>query len=304
MVKLARTAGLAIALCAFTAAPAHAVFSPELTVDLAPPTAAGAPALALMMSQPATDTPVERFTLSLPAGFRAAGAPAAPTGTQIGAFAARLGTTVPITGAITKTGATSFRLVLSVLGGAVSQTVEGTVAQRANGSLDLKLDQLPALPITVLALRFWGGDHSLIRMPGQCGNYTLDGKFTSRAGDLAIDRTLLPVTGCAGTPSVQVANVRLSATRFRAGGSVYGTRTVIAWWASRATDHTDVRVVRRVDGAWRRVGVLVATGNAGDNFVRWDGRVRQRALKPGRYGLRVQPDGSEPTQLVRFRIVD
>ena len=102
---------------------------------------------------------------------------------------------------------------------------------------------------------------------------------------------------------VQVANVRLSETSFRAGGSMYGTRTIIAWWASETVEHTDVRIERRVRGAWRLLGMLVATGNAGDNSVRWDGRLQGRALEPGRYGLRIQPAGSAPAKLVRFRIV-
>ena len=42
------------------------------------------------------------------------------------------------------------------------------------------------------------------------------------------------MTGCTGVPAVQVANLRMNRTRFRAGRS-YGT--IIAWWASRAADH-------------------------------------------------------------------
>jgi hypothetical protein len=181
--------------------------------------------------------------------------------------------------------------------------VEGTLNPRPNGSLDVKLDRLPALPMSTLTMRLWGNGLSLIRTPDACGSYTIDGKFTSRRGELAIDRTVMPIAGCAGVPAVQVANVRFSANRFRAGGSASGTRTIIAWWASKAVDHTDLRIERRVHGAWRVLGVLVATGNPGDNFVRWDGRLRNRTLKPGPYGVRVQPAGSEPAKLERFRIV-
>jgi len=316
MVKMARIAGLAAALCFVTAAPAHAAFSPELTVGLTPATAAGSPELTATVAQPATDTAIERFTLTLPAGFSSAGAPAAasctlsllrtgacPPATQIGLFAVWVGASAPVTGTIHKTATNTFGLFVSLLGGAVSQTVEGSLVQRANGALDLKLDQLPALPLASLGLRFWGGEWSLIRTPGQCGTYPLDGKFTSRLGEFAIDRTLTAIRGCAAAPAVAVANARLSDTRFKAGGSVYGTRTTIAWWASQAVDHTNLRIERRVDGKWRRVGVLVANGNAGDNFVRWDGRVRNRTLKPGRYALRIQPAGSSPAKRVRFRVV-
>jgi hypothetical protein len=316
MVKAARTFLLAVVLCSVTAAPAHAAFFPELTVAISPGTPSGTPALTAMIAQPATDTPIERFTLSLPAGFKAKGAPGASacvltalrTGactpqSQVGVFGAQLGRGAPFSGTIHRTGPKSFALAVSVLGGAVRQVVEGSLVERANGALDLRLDQLPALPLTQLGLRFWGGGRSFIETPARCGTYTVDGKFTSRLAELAIDRTLMPIEGCAGVPVAQVANIRLSETSFRAGGSIYGTRTIIAWWTSDNVEHTDIRIERRVRGAWQPVGILVATGNAGDNKVRWDGRLKGRALKPGRYGLRVQPAGSEPAKLVRFRIL-
>ena len=316
MVMRAPTLVLALALCLLGAAPAHAAFLPDLSVGFAPPAAGGTPALDATVTQPATDSPIERITLTLPAGFTAAGAPAASAcavasiraracvgDSRIGIFRGQVGSTVAFAGAIHKTGPDTFGFFAVAPGGAVGQVVQGKLVPRANGALDLKLDQLPSLPISELSLRLWGGPLSLIRTPEACGTYTVDGKFTSRLDELAIDRTRVPVTGCPGVPLVQVANVRMTAKRFQAGGSVYGTRTVIAWWASRAVEHTDLRIERRVDGAWRRVGILVATGNAGDNFVRWDGRVKSRVLKPGAYGVRVQPAGSEPAKLLRFRIL-
>jgi hypothetical protein len=312
----ARTLLLAVGLCLLGAAPAHAAFFPDLTIGVASPTAGSTPALTATIAQPATDTPIERFTLALPAGFAAAGAPGAtscalpavgagrcPASSRIGTFNGKLGSTVTFEGTIHKTGANSFGMFVGVLRGAVGQVVQGTLNPRPNGGLDVKLDRLPALPISTLTMRLWGNGLALIRAPATCGTYTIDGKFTSRRAELAIDRTLMPITGCAGVPAVQVANVRFSAKRFRAGGSAYGTRTIIAWWASRAVDHTALRIERRVHGAWRVLGVLVATGNLGDNFVRWDGRLRNRTLKPGSYGLRIQPAGSAPAKLVRFRIV-
>lgn len=316
MVKAARTLLLALLLCSVTAAPSHAAFFPDLTVALSPGTAGGTPALTAMIAQPATDTPIERFTLTLPAGFKSTGAPGASACTlaalqtgactpvsQVGVFGAQVGRSAPVSGTIHKTGPNSFGLVVSVLGGALRQVVEGSLVARANGALDLRLDRLPALPLTQFGLRFWGGQRSFIETPASCGTYTMDGKFTSRRGELAIDRTLMPIEGCPGVPSVRVANIRLSETSFRAGGSIYGTRTIIAWWASKAVEHTNIRIERRVRGAWRVLGVLVATGYLGDNRVRWDGRLKGRELKPGRYALRVQPAGSEPAKLVRFKIV-
>lgn len=316
MVRMARIAGLAIALCAVTTAPAHAAFFPDLTVGLAPVTAGGTPTLAAAIAQPATDTPIERFTLTLPAGFSATGAPGASScaatalasgtcsaGTRIGTFRFRLGTDVPLAGGIYKTSPTTFGFLVSFLDGAVSQTVQGSLSSRASGALDIKLDQLPALPLTQLQLAFSEGPLSLVRAPDQCGAYTLDGKFTSRSGELAIDRTTMAIRGCEGVPAVMVADVRMTERRFEAGGSVYGTRTMIAWWASEGVDHTDLRIERRVDGVWRHVGTLIATGWKGNNFVRWDGRLNGRELKPGRYGVRIQPAGSDAAERLRFRIV-
>jgi hypothetical protein len=313
---MARIVVLAVALCALTAAPARAAFFPDLTIGLAPATAGGAPAIAAVIAQPATDTPIERFTLTLPAGFSAAGAPGAtscggaalvagtcPTGSRIGTFFGRLGVNVPLAGGIYKTSATTFGFRVSVLDGAISQVVAGSVISRANGSVDLKVDQLPALPLTQLQLGFSAGPLSPVRAPAQCGAYPLDGKFTSRKGEFAVDRTTVAIRGCDGVPAVLVANVRMSEQSFESGGSIYGTRTMIAWWASDAVDHTNVRIERRVNGAWRRVGKLVASGWKGENFVRWDGRVNGRELKPGRYGMRIQPVGSEAAKRLRFRIV-
>lgn len=316
MVRMARIAGLAVALCAVTAAPAHAAFFPDLTIGLAPATAGGTPTIAAAIAQPATDTPIERFTLTLPAGFSPTGAPGAssctdaalgadacPADTRIGTFLARLGVNVPLAGGIYKTGPSTFGFRVSVLDGAVSQIVQGSVVPRTNGALDLTVDQLPALPLTQLQLAFSDGPLSLVRAPDQCGAYTIDGKFTSRSGELAIDRTTMAIRGCEGVPAVLVADVRMSERSFESGGSVYGTRTMIAWWASEEVDHTKVLIERRVDGSWRRIGTLVATGYKGDNFVRWDGRLKGHALKPGRYGVRIQPAGSEASDRLRFRIV-
>jgi hypothetical protein len=312
MVRTARIAGLAVALCVCAAAPARADFMPDLTLGLEPPTASTAPALTATISQPVKDSPVERFTLNLPAGFELLGAPGAavcspvamraaacPAASRIGSVDGRIGASTGVSGALYKAGSDRFAAIVSALGGSIGQVVPGSISRRADGSLDLKLDQLPALALTRLTFSFDGGQHSLVRTPARCGAYDVDGKFTSRAGEFALDRTTVAVTGCSGVPAVQVANVRLSRTSFRAGAY----RTIIAWWASRAVDHTNVRVERHVKGRWRVIGVLVANANAGDNIMRWDGRLRERALHRGTYGLRIQPAGSAPSRIVRFRVL-
>jgi hypothetical protein len=316
-VKRARNIGLAVSLCALlSAAPARADFFPDLTVALAPANAATAPGLAATFTQPASDSAIERFTLSLPAGFTRLGAPgvpacslasaragACPAATRIGTVDGRVGTAVGFDGTIHKVSADRFAVIVSTLGGSIAQVVPASLTKRADGSLDLKLDQLPALALTRLTFRFYGGAAALVRTPSKCGDYAIDGKFTSRRGELALDRSVVAITGCRGVPAVQVENIRLSDDRFRAGGGFAGYRTIIAWWAARQVDHTNVRIERRAKRGWRVVGVLVTGGSVGDNSVRWDGRLGERVLRPGTYGLRIQPAGSAPSRLVRFRVL-
>jgi hypothetical protein len=315
MVQMARTAGLVAALFLVIAAPARAFF-PDLGVDLSPPSVDRAPALTATISQPATDTPIERFTLTIPAGFTTATAPGAaacapallaanacPADTQIGDYTGFLGSNVPLDGTINKTGDGTFGLYLSLLGGAISQVVDGSVVRRSNGTIDLRVDELPALPITNLVLNFAGGDRSFIRTPARCGDFTFDGKFTSRRGELAIDRSEIPIGGCADVPVIRADNVRFSDRRFEAGSSPYNARTIIAWSLPEAVDHTTVLILRRTGGKWRKVGRLVGTGNEGDNSLRWSGRLHGDKLVPGRYAVRMKPAGSNAGPRVGFRIL-
>lgn len=302
MVKMARTAGIAAVLLLVAAVPARANFFPTLTLGIDPPTASSASSLTATVNQAAADTPIERFTLNLPSGFQPIGAPAAAPGAQIGTVSGSVGGQVSFGGVIRKVAADRFAVVLNTLGGSLVQVIPGTLTRRADGSLDLKVDQLPALDITSLSFRFDGGGSALVRTPKRCGSYAIDGKFTSRRGEFALDRRTVAITGCHGVPAVRVANLRMSHRRFRAGGSRLGYRTIIAWWASRAVDHTDVRIERKRHGRWRVLGVLVSNAYAGENHIRWDGRLRDRVLKPGRYGVRIQPAGSAPSRVLRFRV--
>lgn len=302
MVSLARISGLVVGLCLAAAAPAQAAFAPDMALSLDPVTASSQPALTATFTQPPLDTPVERFTVNLGPGFAIAGARSAQPGGVIGTVQARIGREAGFSGAIRKLAAERFEATVTGLGGAIEQQIAGSLVKRADGSLDLRFDRLPALPFTSLTFSFAGGGLSLIRAPARCGDHPVTGKFTSRAGELALDITRVSVTGCSGVPTVRVANVRMSRTSFRAGGSRLGHRTIVAWWAARAVDHTDVRIERRVRGRWRTMGVLVGTGLTGDNRLRWDGRLRGRALGPGAYGLRIQPAGSAPSKITRFRI--
>lgn len=313
--KRARIAVVALALCLAGAAPAQAAFAPDLTVALHPPTANAAPAITMAIAHDVTTGPIKRFTLALPAGFTAAGAPGAATcprasvetggcrdSSRVGSFAGELAGPGRFAGAIHKTGADGFALHLSVLGGSVRQLVVGALEPRPNGSLHLRLERMPALPISSLALRLEGGSRALVRTPENCASYTADGLFTSRLGELAIDRTSIALTGCSGVPTVTVENIRFSRKRFRAGLNRRSRGTILAWWASRAADHTKVRIERRKRGRWRKLGALVGPAGAGDNRVRWDGYIRGRALEPGRYALRLHPAGSAPSKRVRFKI--
>ena len=313
MMQGIRIAGLAAALCLIVAAPARAAFLPDLTLGIDPTTASTQPALTTTITFFPGESPLERFTLTLPAGFEPTGAPGATAcapgvlnalacgpASRIGTVDGRIGNAIGVSGSIHKLSGDRFAAIVSTLGGTVGQVVPGSIAKRQDGSLDLKLDQVPALPLSNLSFHFDGGPRSLVTTPATCGEYVVDGKFTSRSGELGLDRTKVAVTGCTGVPAVQVANIRMNRTRFRAGR---GYSTIIAWWASRAADHTNVRVERKVRGRWRVLGVLVTDALAGDNFVRWDGRLRDRALKPGAYAVRIQPAGSAPSKRLRFRVL-
>lgn len=295
---------VACALALWAAAHAHADFVPSLQVGLDPPTAAMPAALTTTIAQPPLDTAVERFTLALPAGFTALAAPEAsacslpairaascPAASQIGTVNALVGAAVGFSGTIHKASADKFVLIVSGINGSIKQVVAGSVAKRADGSLDLTLDNLPALALSSLTLSFDGAGRSLVRTPEKCGSYAIDGKFTSRHDELALARTMVDITGCSGVPAIGVTNLRMSRNRFKVG-----RQTIIAWSATRAADHTDVRVERRVKGRWKVVGVLVATAKAGENVLRWGGLVGERPLKPGRYVLRIQPAGSAPAK--------
>jgi len=315
-VKWTRLPLLVAACCLLGAAPAQAAFAPDLTVGITPDTPGGAPTLMATISQPAVESPIRRFTLNLPPGFTAASAPGAssctvalvladgcPADTRIGTVGAWLGPADRFVGSIHKTGPHGFAIALGFVGGPAGAVVEGSVAPRGDGSIDIRFDRLPTLPLTTLAFHLDGGPRSFVRAPAECGSYTIDGKFTSHAEDLAIDRTVMPFTGCTAAARVEVSDVQLTDARFRAGGRPGSYRTVITWRASGAADHTDIRIERRTRRGWRKRGVLVGAGQAGDNRVLWDGRVGGRRLKPGRYALRVQPDGARPAKRVRFRIV-
>jgi len=298
------------ALLAF-AAPASADFVPALGIALEPPTAGGPAALTATIAQPPLDTAIERFTLTLPAGFQALDAPDAaicplrtirfgdcPAASRIGTVDGVSGAALGVTGEIHKASPDKFAVVLTVLG-SIRQVVPGSISAGRDGALDLTLDELPALALSRLTLRFDGAGRSLVRTPAECGTYAIDGKFTSRHEELALARMLVAISGCTGVPAIGVSNLRMSSRRVKRGRT-----TIIAWSAARAADHTNVRIERRKNGRWRVAAVLVSTANAGENILRWNGRVGGKSLKPGRYRLRVQPAGSAPAeQTLRFRIV-
>lgn len=296
-----------IAVCALfgaLAAPAHADFVPNLEIGLEPATAGSAAALTATISQPPRDTAIERFTLNLPKGFRALSAPDAsscplasirlsscPASSQIGTVDALIGVGIAFTGTIHKASRDKFVLIVSGLGGSLRQVVGGSITKRDDKSIDLTLDELPALALSRLSLRFDGGGRSFVQTPKDCATYPIDGKFTSRLDELALARTMVGITGCSGVPAIGVTNIRMSRKRFKVGH-----QTIIAWSATHAADHTAVRVERRAKGKWKVVGVLVATGKAGENVLRWGGLIGDKRLRPGKYALRIQPAGSAPAK--------
>src|SRR5688500_13799947 len=144
MMQGIRIAGLAAALLLMAVAPARAAFLPDLSLGIDPPAASTHPALTTTITQFPGESPLERFTLTLPPGFQASGAAVAP-GTRIGTVDGRIGNAIGVSGSIHKLAGNRFAAVVTTLGGTVEQVVPGSLATRPDGSLDLKLDQIPAL---------------------------------------------------------------------------------------------------------------------------------------------------------------
>jgi hypothetical protein len=66
-----------------------------------------------------------------------------------------------------------------------------------DGDLSIVLDELPQLPLSEIALRFFGGARALLTTPSSCGPATSTGEFTPWSGSAPVtSMSLFEVTEC------------------------------------------------------------------------------------------------------------
>lgn len=311
------TAIAALALLLLPAS-ARAAFAPAVDVSLEPATAGAVPKLVVVVRQAPGETPPARLTVRLPRGFRgnsayrgavcdaaAVRARRCPAESWIGMLGLDLAGLPDLGGGLhAAAGGSPVVGFLGPAGGPLDLTVTAAVVPRADGSVELRLAGLPAAPTSLVWLELFGGPRGTLRNPRRCGPALFEVAFTSHRDELAIARRLVEIGGC----PLRLSRVRLSRSRFRAvrkrgDRRRRGYGTVVTWRASAQTGATKVRVQRRVRRRWRTLGSVVATGHAGRNVLRFDGRLRRRPLRPGSYRLVLEPRGSEPLAARRFRVL-
>jgi hypothetical protein len=296
MVTALAAAGLALP------ASALAAYAPSLGVTLDPTKPERAPAMTVRVIQASEDTPSRTVRIGLPGGFGAnpstqvvtcaeseESAGTCPDASRLGTATAETAVGNLSGGVHLSSSATVTRIVVFLRDstGLVAQKLVGTVQGRPDGGLDLVLTDLPQVTITSLVLDLAGGARSLFENPSSCGRYVFTGEFLSHAGETAVDRApAVTIAGCPPVPrigSVRVRPRRFHAVREAADRERPGHATRLSWTASASTGGTRIRVDRRQRGRWKRLGSVLASGEEGKNVLRFEGRLRARPLRAGRY---------------------
>jgi hypothetical protein len=126
-----------------------------------------------------------------------------------------------------------------------------------------------------------------------------------------------PAPAKTGSTVPVLSNLKISPKRFKAAGGSgvqkgkrHGAKVSFRLSAAANVRFTVVRLVRRRGkkrpAAKRLPGAFIRKGHAGANHFRFRGRLRGRALKPGRYRLKATPVANGHTGITRavaFRIV-
>jgi len=296
MVTALAAAGLAIP------ASASAAYAPSLAVSLDPTKPDRPPAMTVRVVQASEDTPSRTIRVGLPDGFGAnpstqvvtcaeseESAGACPDASRLGTATAETAVGNLSGGVHLASSATVTRIVVFLRDstGLVTQKLVGTVQGRPDGGLDLVLTDLPQVTITSLVLDLAGDARSLFENPAACGRYTFTGEFLSHAGETAVDRAPpVSISGCPLVPRigrVKVRPRRFHAVREAADRERPGHATRLSWVASETTGGTRIRIDRRKRGRWKRLGSVLASGEEGKNVFRFEGRLRGRPLRSGRY---------------------
>jgi len=305
---LARLAWMPAALALIAPAAAQAAFAPMLHVALEPPTAGHVPQVVATLVQAER---LQRFTLRFPPGFTANRSLAVPQcsaidqlarlcppGTRIGTLAIEGDGSGPIHMA-----ASNGLRTVTFIG---AEAIRGIFRPGAGDTLNVTFDGVPFLPRGTLRVVLAGGERGLVRAPSACGAAVVAGNFTSAVGEMAVAEAPVAVTGC--PEPARVSAVRVAPRRFRPTAfadpehPVGGTR--LAWQLDRPAAGTRIYIERRVGRAWKRIGSVLGSGDAGANTLVFDGRLRNRPLAPGVYHFVLQPRGGLRTASPRFTVVE
>jgi len=165
-------------------------------------------------------------------------------------------------------------IYLTGLGGAVTQKLEGTFVVRPDGGYEVVLDDLPNVPNTFSELVIDGGARNPQINPRDCGTYSLDAVFESHAGERVSSSVPVTIGGC---PPV------LDSARVKPSRMHVGSKAKLGWRLSEAAARTSVVLERLRRNGWTRAGSLSGPADPGANQLRLDGRLKGRALAPGRY---------------------
>ena len=285
-----RLAVLALAAAGLVvpAAAAHAAYAPALEVRVDPATPDTASALTATLRQApgesANRDEVVRFppAFRFNPGFSVNGCTAAQEADAACPDASRIGLATADTelgafsGAIHLTQDFRFLIFLRGFGGLVQQKIDGYFRMGADGWIESVIEGLPQVRSTVAQVRMDAGARSLMLTPAECGQYPVDGRFTSHQGETATSRATVTIAGCE-RPAIAALRARARRGRIDA-----------AWTLTSAAARTEVVLERRVWTRpwvrWTRVRASARTAAAGPARTVLSGP-RGARLRAGRYRM-------------------
>ena len=301
-----------VAILALTAAgiavpavPAHAAYAPALEVRVDPATPYSASALTATLRQApgesANRDEVVRFppAFRFNPGFSVNGCTAAQEADAACPDASRIGLATAETelgsfsGLVHLTQDFRFVIFLRGFGGLVQQKIDGYFRMGADGWIESVIEGLPQVRSTLAQVRMDAGARSLMLTPAECGQYPVDGRFTSHENETATSRATVTIVGCEA--GAQVAALRARPRR--------GALDVV-WQLTGAAARTEVVLERRVRRRpWVRWTRIRAARIAGASRARLSGP-RGAPLRPGRYRVTLSTFGAggELTDLRRTEV--
>jgi hypothetical protein len=301
---------MAAVFLAIGAQAADAAYAPKLEITIDPATSNTPIAITSKVIQASGETANRTVKVTFPAGFTPRlsdkvqlctadqeSSDTCPPASQVGTAHAETGL-ASLNGNVylERVGSAGLRLAvhLSGLGGLITQNVYGDVVL-TGGRITTVFDNLPNTATTLFELDLQGGDKALSVTPDTCGPAVFDAQFTSQNDEQATAQAQVVISDCPTTPLVTA--VSITPTAFRAVRKFSDTErpgfsTTIRYTLSEATHGTRVNIQKRIHRRWRTLGSFVSSGDKGANAVRFDGRVRNKPLRPGNYRFLIQTTGN------------